>query len=285
MLYTGAKKEAIAIHEKSVSKYNSTHAAVQQKCEQLYVTRQQAVIRIEEIETLINSIANTPKEFERTLASIQAERSKFRATEDYATDAYQTALKSGAAVVAGVATAGAVASMAPTAAMWVATTFGTASTGTAISTLSGAVAQKAALAWLGGGALAAGGSGIAGGQALLAMAGPIGWGISAVTTAGAVASMGRKNKKISEDAIAEAKRITIAGAELNESGEIVSILQKETDLLLENMKMEFAGVAHLDGANYSTISNDEQLQLGTLVNHTLSLAEMLNKTVYDKLEV
>jgi len=56
--------------------------------------------------------------------------------------------------------------MAPTAAMWVATTFGTASTGTAISALSGAAAESAALAWLGGGTLAAGGGGMTAGRSV-----------------------------------------------------------------------------------------------------------------------
>ncbi len=70
---------------------------------------------------------------------------------------------------------------APMSAMWIATTFGTASTGTAISALSGAAATKAALAWLGGGALSSGGGGMAAGSAFLAMAGPIGWGIGGAT--------------------------------------------------------------------------------------------------------
>lgn len=51
----------------------------------------------------------------------------------------------------------------PTLLISLATSIGTASTGTAISTLSGVAAKNAALAWLGGGALSAGGSGIAGG--------------------------------------------------------------------------------------------------------------------------
>ncbi len=63
-----------------------------------------------------------------------------------------------------------IAVLGPTAAMAVATTFGTASTGTAIATLSGAAATNAALAWLGGGALAVGGGGMAAGKAFLAMA-------------------------------------------------------------------------------------------------------------------
>ncbi len=82
---------------------------------------------------------------------------------------------------AGLAAGASVAFMGPTAAMWVATTFGTASTGAAISTLSGAAATNAALAWLGGGAVSAGGAGIAGGNAFLAMTGPIGWTIAGAT--------------------------------------------------------------------------------------------------------
>ena len=73
-----------------------------------------------------------------------------------------------------------IAALGPTAAMGVATTFGVASTGTAISALSGAAATNAALAWLGGGALAAGGGGVAAGNALLALAGPVGWAIAGV---------------------------------------------------------------------------------------------------------
>ncbi|MGW8444460.1 hypothetical protein ACWGXJ_26515 [Paenibacillus sp. S33] len=43
-----------------------------------------------------------------------------------------------------------VAAFGPTVALAIATTFGTASTGTAIATLSGAAATNAALAWLWG---------------------------------------------------------------------------------------------------------------------------------------
>lgn len=48
-------------------------------------------------------------------------------------------------------------------AVTIATTIGTASTGTAISSLSGAAATNAMLAWFGGGAVAAGGGGMAAG--------------------------------------------------------------------------------------------------------------------------
>jgi len=279
MLFAGAKKDAISILKRATNKYNALFADFQRECEQLYVLRQSSVAKINDIESLINSIANTPKEFEKSLSVIEARRTKFRKTEAYAAEAYETAIKTGVGVAAGVGAGAAVAGMAPTAAMWVATTFGTASTGTAISALSGAVATKAALAWLGGGALATGGGGVVAGQALLALAGPIGWGISAGTTIFSVAAMGNKNKKDSEEAIEEAKRITLAGARLHESEAIVAQIHNETELLLSSIKEQYLKASDLFNTDYPSLSDEKQLLLGTIVNNTMSLAQLLNKTV------
>ena len=279
MLFNGAKKEALAIHEKAVNKYNNIVKDVQSKGEKLYESRKRSVTNIEICENLINSIANTPKDFNAKLVKIEADVIEFRKTEKYAEEAYQSAIKSGVGVAAGVGVGATVAAMAPTAAMWVATTFGTASTGTAIASLSGAVATKAALAWLGGGALAAGGAGVAGGQALLALAGPIGWGLAAAMAGGNAIFLGNKNKKIATQAIDEAKTITFAGAQLNETGATIGQLHEKTKSLLGMLENQLVEIRHLKGSNYVSLTSDEQLQLGTLVNNTLSLSEMLNKTV------
>ena len=279
MLYTKAKKEALSIYEHAVEKYNNTYQTMQETGSRLYSLRQDSVKLIQEIELLLNSIANKPKEFEKTISDIQAEQKKFRDAEEYAAEAMKAAVKSGISVAAGVAGGAAVASMAPSAAMWVATTFGTASTGTAISTLSGAAATKAALAWLGGGALSAGGAGVAGGQALLALAGPIGWGITGVTTAASVVALGHKNKKIADEAIAEAKKITIAGAEVNESSAKIQHLIEETVMLMDDLRDMSRANTLLRDANYLELSEKEQYRLGAMVNSTLALAEMLNKTI------
>lgn len=279
MLYTKAKKEALSIYEHAVEKYNNTYQTMQETGSRLYSLRQDSVKLIQEIELLLNSIANKPKEFEKTISDIQAEQKKFRDAEEYAAEAMKAAVKSGISVAAGVAGGAAVASMAPSAAMWVATTFGTASTGTAISTLSGAAATKAALAWLGGGALSAGGAGVAGGQALLALAGPIGWGITGITTAASVVALGHKNKKIADEAIAEAKKITIAGAEVNESSAKIQHLIDETVMLMDDLRDMSRANTLLRDANYLELSEKEQYRLGAMVNSTLALAEMLNKTI------
>ena len=140
---------------------------------QLFGERNRAVDTIGFVENLINSIANRPKSFDADFEEIETSRDTFLNSCDFSQRELQAAREAAGGAGAGLAAGASVAFMAPTAAMWVATTFGTASTGTAISTLSGAAASNAALAWLGGGALSAGGGGVAAGNALLAMAGPM----------------------------------------------------------------------------------------------------------------
>lgn len=279
MLNNDIKKNALDIHKRAVDKYNDTVKDVRSSGEKLYGLRKKSIANIEICENLINSIANTPKEFNAKLVKIEADIIEFRNTESYAEEAYQEAIKSGAGVAAGVGAGATIAAMAPTAAMWVATTFGTASTGTAIASLSGAAATKAALAWLGGGVLAAGGAGVAGGQALLALAGPIGWGLAAAAAGGNAIFLGSKNKKIADQAIDEAKTITFTGAKLKETGANIGQLSEKTkslSSLLENQSIELRSKK---GCDYNDLTSDEQLQLGALVNNSLSLSEMLNKTV------
>ena len=279
MLYHEAKKEAIAIHERAAQKYNEIYEHTKWLCEKLYDTRRESVRMIGEAEELINSIAKTPKEFGEKLQMISAENEKFRATEEFAMQASEESKKMGLGAAAGVAGGAAVASMAPKALMWVATTFGTDSTGTAISSLSGAVATKAALAWLGGGALGAGGAGVAGGQALLALAGPIGWGIAGTSVGLTAVFQGRKNKELAEKAVQEAQKITVAGAELKEASEAINDLQQKTLLLHGKLTATLAKEQKYIGADYEALTEEEQLSLGAFVNNTLALAELLNKTV------
>lgn len=279
MLFKKTKDEALRIHERARNKYNATIEKVNTSCGDLYQSRVDSQTCISKIQDLVNSIANTPKDFSVTLSKIEAAVKQFKETEKYAQESLEAAQKAGVNVAAGIATGTAVASLAPTAMMWVATTFGTASTGTAISSLSGAVATKAALAWLGGGALSAGGAGVAGGEALLALAGPIGWGIAGASAAISASAVSIKNKMLADKVIEEAKAITMAGAELNETIAVIDNLNSETKVLLEKLTSLYENYSKYAGANYTAINEDAQLGLGSMVNNTLSLAKLLNKTV------
>lgn len=275
------KKEALRIHEETLARYNNSYEKMKNECENLYNVRGQAIKVIKMNQNVINSIANTPKEFDTTLGKIGKELTKFNDTEEYAKKAYNASVQAGINIAGGAAAGLGVASMAPTALMSIATTFGTASTGTAISTLSGCVAQKAALAWIGRtfAGFAAEGAGMAAGQAFLALAGPIGWGITAVSTGASLISLSNKNKELADKAVNEAKEISIARESLDEVAEKVNSLRAKTDILYTDMDKQRVKILKFLNADYLSLEDEDKYFLGTLVNNTLSLSVLLNETV------
>lgn len=275
------KKEALRIHEETLARYNNSYEKMKNECENLYNVRGQAIKVIKMNQNVINSIANTPKEFDTTLGEIGKELTKFNDSEEYAKKAYNASVQAGINIAGGAVAGLGVASMAPTALMSIATTFGTASTGTAISTLSGCVAQKAALAWIGRtfAGFAAEGAGMAAGQAFLALAGPIGWGITAVSTGASLISLSNKNKELADKAVNEAKEISIARESLDEVSEKVNSLRAKTDILYTDMDKQRAKILKFLNADYLSLEDEDKYFLGTLVNNTLSLSVLLNETV------
>ena len=275
------KKEALRIHEETLVRYNNSYEKMKNECENLYNVRGQAIKVIKMNQNVINSIANTPKEFDTTLGKIGKELTKFNDTEEYAKKAYNASVQAGINIAGGAAAGLGVASIAPTAIMSIATTFGTASTGTAISTLSGCVAQKAALAWIGRtfAGFAAEGAGMAAGQAFLALAGPIGWGITAVSTGVSLISLSNKNKELADKAVNEAKEISIARESLDEVAEKVNSLRAKTDILYTDMDKQRVKILKFLNADYLSLEDEDKYFLGTLVNNTLSLSVLLNETV------
>lgn len=174
----------------------------------------------------------------------------------------------------GVATA----TLAPSVAMGLVTTFGVASTGTAISSLSGAAATNAALAILGGGTLAAGGAGVAGGKLLLALAGPVGWGIAAISFLISLFFLGKffKEKKRAEEIMIlcsenRLKHFKLANVELNER---ISRIKKETELLHE---ASYRIVSF--GIDYSSMTCDQKKTLGVYVNLMFASAQLLTTPI------
>ena len=282
MFNNNLKKEALKIHEKTLAEYNASYGIMGKSCELLYEIRGKSVELIKLVQEVVNSIANTPKQFDTELGKIGKELTKFKETEQYAKEAYDASLKAGVNIVGGTTAGIGIASMAPTALMSIATTFGTASTGTAISVLSGAAAQKAAMAWIGrtfAGFAVKEGAGMAAGQAFLALAGPIGWGITAASTGISLISLTNKNKDVAEKAVKEAKEIAKAREALDETTEKINALKAKTDRLFDDMNREKSKIMSFMNLDYLSLREEDKLFLGTLVNHTLSLSQLLNETI------
>lgn len=282
MFNNNLKKEALKIHEKTLADYNASYGIMGKSCELLYEIRGKSVELIKLVQEVVNSIANTPKQFDTELGKIGKELTKFKETEQYAKEAYDASLKAGVNIVGGTTAGIGIASMAPTALMSIATTFGTASTGTAISALSGAAAQKAAMAWIGrtfAGFAVKEGAGMAAGQAFLALAGPIGWGITAASTGISLISLTNKNKDVAEKAVKEAKEIAKAREALDETTEKINALKAKTNRLFDDMNREKSKIMSFMNLDYLSLREEDKLFLGTLVNHTLSLSQLLNETI------
>lgn len=137
------------------------------------------------------------------------ELSKFRIDKDNSFLELKELGNLGTSMAKGLASGAVAGALTAFGAYGAATTFATASTGTAIASLSGAAATNATLAFFGGGSLAAGGLGVAGGTAVLGgmVAGP------ALAILGIVMSA-KASKKLDEAYSNKAEAQKIA-AELN----------------------------------------------------------------------
>ena len=128
--------------EQSINEYNEEYSRMNDEGLNLYIQRTRAVDVIDNVTELVGSIANSPKSFDSDFEEISKNKMVFKGAEAFAEKELDDARKAAGGAGAGIAAGAAVMSAAPTAAMWIATTFGTASTGTAISTLSGAAATS-----------------------------------------------------------------------------------------------------------------------------------------------
>jgi hypothetical protein len=218
-------------------------------------------------------LANSPQNYKKEVASVQVSIKDFneavKIEKEYSSGQPIEASISGAGLMGGSA----IAALGPTAAMTIATTFGTASTGTAIASLFGAAATNAALAWLGGGAMAIGGGGMAAGQAFLALAGPVGWGIAGVLGVGG----GILNKKAAEKAEQALYKVKPMIADLERKLQELCNLYTETDKLLP--AIDINKVCKGFPKNYDEFTDDQKLRLGALINSTKAMGVLINKRI------
>lgn len=280
MLRGSERKEALANLTRATNQYEAQAKDTQEEITELFLLRQKCSKNlITRGESFVNRLVNKPKEFDKSWSELKAEIAEFDNVVEKLEEEYRTSHVGKGTAAAGVAVGAGVAAFAPTAALAIATTFGTASTGTAIATLSGAAATNAALAWLGGGALAAGGGGMSAGGALLALAGPVGWGIGAVGIAGGTLLARRKNGKIIEEAQREDRQVRAKTSELR-------VMERGAQELKVLTSEHFHGTESIVDAlektaprDYSHFNEHQKDQLGALINHINALSKLINKKI------
>ncbi len=279
MFNTDKRNEALDNLRKACYEYNEERELIMYHTEELFKEKEESRDLLKEIEKFINNLANTPKTLIDELAAIKNEYQTFdKEVQKFEIEAKKIDIGNNISAAAAAAGVG-VATMGPTAAIAIATTFGTASTGTAIASLSGAAATNAALAWLGGGALAAGGGGMAAGNALLAMAGPVGWFIAGGAFVTSAVILNSKNKDIAEEAWKQADEINSALIEITKNSAEIKQLRRKIRDLYYRLKDELADFLAKNIRDYCLLSEEDKLRLGAFVNFAKSLAGLLNKKV------
>ena len=281
MLNLTARNAAVEKLRASLKQHQTLRKQVEQSSVRLFEQRRRVVSEvIEPVEEYVSGLANTPKEFDKSVRAFRIEVNRFDSTvQRIRTEAAKSGKIGSGVGLAGASAGGGLAAFGPSAALAVATTFGTASTGTAISALSGAAAAKAALAWLGGGALAAGGGGMAAGEALLALAGPVGWTVGGLTLMGSGAYLHYRNGVLAQQAVQE--RVGV-------EGEIRSLrtAHREIERLVASTRTYTEGtLASLDWLrdcaphDYRQFEPEQKERLAALVNHIHALSELIRKRV------
>ncbi len=274
MFNSKLKKDALEDLKSAEEKYMNKYKETINRSIKLHEKRSKASSSIKAVEEMVNHLANTPKEFDKIVADVTLHRKEFEVSVlELEKKAEQDAKVAGGVAGAGVAGGVGVAALGPSAAMAFATTFGTASTGTAISTLTGAAASKAALAWIGGGALKVGGGGIVAGKALLALAGPVGWSIGGAALVGGGLMMNSKNKKIA----AEAEATTV---ELKKETTTILRICAKVEALTRDVKELQGKIQPIpdcfsNATNYNDLSQEQKDDMKVLLNATHSLSAKL----------
>ena len=265
--------------EQAVTDYNDAFTIMNDNGYQLYLERSKAVDTLSFAENLINSMTNSPKEFASDFEEINTQRKQFKDACDFAERQLEDSRAAAAGSGAGLAAGASVAFMAPTAAMWVATTFGTASTGAAISTLSGAAATNAALAWLGGGAVASGGGGMVAGNALLALAGPVGLGIAGATLLSSIVLYSTKRRKLNKEKNEEIESIKKNTASVKKMNAEIEDILNATRSIREGLNSSYTDALHFYKCDFRSLTSDEQHQLQAFVNNSKALAKLFERNV------
>ena len=135
------------------------------------------------------------------------------------------------------------------------------------------------LAWLGGGALAAGGGGMAAGNALLALAGPLGWTVGGLALVGSGTYLHYRNGVLARKAVRERVRVEGEVRSLQTAREEIERLGAATREYTEGTLASLGWLCSHAPRDYRQFDLEHKERLGALINHIRSLAELIRKEV------
>ena len=120
---------------------------------------------------------------------------------------------------------------------------------------------------------------MAAGNALLALAGPVGWTIAGASVLTSVVLFSSNKLKMYEKKKEEIETVRKNTTSVKETSAKVKALLNETVKLRQLLNECYIDCISLHNSNFASLSYSKQMKLGTLVNNAKALSVSLAKTI------
>lgn len=273
------KEEAKDNLKKAIERYNKKVNRVQYLSGRLLDLRSKECQRVLTLaELYINSLSNTPKYFSREFDYYEASVQSFdQLINDIYEETKGAKAKSNETVDDGIIAGKGADKLLPIAKIAIATAFGPSVAGIAIASLTGAAAKSAAISWLAGGALA--GGGLVAGNAILALAGPIGWGFGATGIIGGGILSAVRNKKMAAIYDEHREAVVAATKTLTEATYQITEIINLTEYHIQGAEETLAELKAVAPEDYSDYTDTHKQMLTSFILHIQTLGELMKRRV------
>ena len=120
---------------------------------------------------------------------------------------------------------------------------------------------------------------MAAGNALLALAGPVGWTIAGATLLSSILIFTAKKTKLNKQKNQEIQAIKRNIELVREMDAVIDMILSETAMARAGLNDMFTRALPLYGADYLSLAEEQKYLLGALVNNTKALAALFGKTI------
>lgn len=276
------EKSAFGIYRETSKNYNVTREMMLVNCSDLYRIRIDSIMLLETAERFVNTISEIPKELKINL-KVKDEIKRFRETETYLKNLNNEVKEEFRKKLQML-----ILSYEEIDIVNIVTVFGKIATGAAINfLLSHGIPQKtSSLLWcddvrMSGGVVPLDEKNITEKLVVWVLAGPV---RTAVPRPIAISRrlkviLWLKKRQIAYQMIEETKKMMVAKDIMDEVSEKISVLNKETQTLKEDVAKQFSLISPYWNTNYATLGQDKVSILETMINRMVSLASIINTAI------
>ena len=120
---------------------------------------------------------------------------------------------------------------------------------------------------------------MAAGNALLAMAGPVGWTVAGATLLTSILLFSKKKAKLNKQKNEEIEKVKKNTEKIREIDAQLNEILTQTVNVRNGLNGSFASCMDLFGKDYMSFSDEQKRELGALVNQSKTLSAMLKQTI------